>query len=91
MRVDRCVCLNLSLEQLKSVADECGADFEELRRRTGCCSSCGLCEPYIRLMLETGKTRFALLRQHEIDELMARVHGAAQPAMGADDSRRQHR
>lgn len=77
MRVTRCVCRNLTFEQLKPVADECGGDFDALCQRTGCCQGCGSCEPYVRLMIETGQTRFPVLRRFQIDEIMARSRGEA--------------
>ena len=64
MRVTRCVCLGLTFDELKARAVEHGDTFEALRERTGCCTGCGACEPYVRLMLETGQTRFPVLRRH---------------------------
>jgi bacterioferritin-associated ferredoxin len=64
MKVDRCVCMTMSFEQLKAVAAEKGVDFNGLKEATGCCSSCKMCEPYIRRMLETGETAFILDRKH---------------------------
>ncbi len=77
MRVNRCVCKDLTFEQLKPIADQCGGDFDELCQRTGCCQGCGSCEPYVRLMLETGQTRFPVLRRYQVDEIMARARGKA--------------
>ena len=73
MRVSRCVCQNITFEQLKAIADASGADFNALCEKTGCCEGCGSCEPYIRLMLETGQTRMPVLRRYQIDEIMARA------------------
>jgi len=77
MRVTRCVCLGLTFDELKARAFEHGDTFETLRERTGCCTGCGACEPYVRLMLETGQTRFPVLRRHEIDAVMERARGAS--------------
>lgn len=33
--------------------------FDWLRSQTGCTSGCGLCEPYVKLCIKTGRTRFA--------------------------------
>ena len=72
MGIDRCVCHDVTFASLKVLArqfDPRAASPEadpgvvdlasrELRRITGCTTGCGMCEPYIRLMLETGRTRF---------------------------------
>ena len=77
MSVDRCVCHNVTFAALKTLAkeidpraatDEADAQvvelaLSELRRVTGCTTGCGTCEPYIRLMLKSGRTRFAVFPQ----------------------------
>jgi len=60
MCVTRCVCHDVTLVQLKAFADEHACDFAALRREFGCGSGCGLCEPYVRAMLRTGRTSFAV-------------------------------
>ncbi len=61
--VDRCVCMELSFAKLAAIAKAGSLDFDALKAATGCCSGCGTCEPYVRMMLRTGKTRFAVLPQ----------------------------
>ncbi len=61
MPVTRCVCHNLSFDELKRRADAERLSFEQLRDRTRCASGCGMCEPYIQLMLLTGETRFRVM------------------------------
>lgn len=56
--VNRCVCTGLSFVELKSRAQAAGGDLEAMRRETGCGEGCGLCEPYVRAMLRTGRTSF---------------------------------
>ena len=56
--VDRCVCHNLTFAELKEIALRLGNDFERLSRETGCCDGCGLCQPYVERMLQTGETQF---------------------------------
>lgn len=58
MPVDRCVCHDVTFARLKAYADAHGSSFEELRERFGCGKGCGLCEPYVRAMLRTGRTEF---------------------------------
>lgn len=57
--VDRCVCINVTFESLRTLREERGLSLEELKEQTGCCSGCAMCEPYIRTMLKTGRTSFA--------------------------------
>jgi bacterioferritin-associated ferredoxin len=56
MGVDRCVCVGVSFEELKRIAERTGEGLDGLRARTGCGGGCGLCVPYIRQMLRTGQT-----------------------------------
>ena len=59
--VDRCVCANVTLAEMKTIAGaHPGADLEFLRQRVGCARGCSLCVPYIRAMLATGRTTFAV-------------------------------
>ena len=61
MKVDRCVCFEVTFTELKAYADEHGCDFGGLAARFGCGRGCGLCIPYIRRMLATGETSFTLV------------------------------
>ena len=61
MRVDRCVCFDVTFRTLKACVEETGCGQEGLTVRFGCGRACGLCLPYIRRMLETGETSFALI------------------------------
>lgn len=60
-RIDRCVCTSQTFEELKALASKHRWDFEQLRRHTGCGLGCGLCVPYLRSMLRTGRTEFTEL------------------------------
>jgi bacterioferritin-associated ferredoxin len=70
MPVNRCICLDVTFETLKRIAITERLDFDALRERTGCCGECGMCEPYVRKMLKTGRTSFG------IDEPLGRRGGA---------------
>ena len=73
MSVNRCICHHLMFTDLKQIAERDRLSFDELIRRTRCCTGCGLCEPYVRLMMETGKTAFEVLEPAEVDAIMQRV------------------
>ena len=60
--VDRCICRDVSFETLRDFAASQETDDHEMLLRAirlsyQCGSGCGLCVPYIRTMLQTGKTR----------------------------------
>ena len=56
MKVDRCVCFEVSFRRLKAHAEQTGCGFEGLTARFGCGRGCALCVPYIKQMLATGQT-----------------------------------
>lgn len=58
MSVDRCVCADITFAELNRLADERSLDFDALSRETGCAAGCGLCAPYIRETLRTGRVCF---------------------------------
>lgn len=63
MAVDRCACTNQKFSELKALAGkgDRALGFDALREKTGCCRRCNLCEPYVREMLRSGKTEFAVV------------------------------
>ena len=70
MTVSRCVCYDISFEELKERSKENNLSFDELQQTTGCSTGCGMCEPYVRLMLNTGQTSFQPLPPHEADQIL---------------------
>ncbi|HEX8876869.1 MAG TPA: hypothetical protein VF777_08985 [Phycisphaerales bacterium] len=56
MSVSSCICYRTDFAALKAIAVASGGGLQELHAATGCGSRCGLCIPYIRLMLMTGMT-----------------------------------
>lgn len=58
LRIDRCVCVNVSFEEMLEASRAEGLDRDGLEHRFGCCRGCGLCGPYVRRMLRTGETCF---------------------------------
>lgn len=71
MAVDRCACHDISFAELKRLTCTLGCDLGAIKSSTGCATSCGMCEPYIRLMLRTGETRFPVLSPSQITKIMA--------------------
>jgi bacterioferritin-associated ferredoxin len=64
--VDRCVCRNVLFAEALRLNRETGADFDEIRRRTGCGSGCGMCVPYLRVALATGRARLPVMSEAEL-------------------------
>ena len=73
MAVDRCVCHNLRFEHLLGVARDRGMGLRALVRETRCGTGCGMCVPYIQVMLNTGKTELPVLRPAEIKQVLASI------------------
>ncbi len=60
MKIDRCVCFQVTFSTLKGVAREVSCSrLEELQRHITFGQNCKLCHPYVRRMLETGETTFS--------------------------------
>lgn len=57
--VSKCICHQKDFSDIKSFAEENGiSSVSELQGKQYCSCGCGLCAPYIELMLETGETSF---------------------------------
>lgn len=64
--VDRCVCHNVTLSRIRERIDELTSvgDVPEdlllarLASEMKCTTGCGMCEPYVRLTIRTGRTAF---------------------------------
>ncbi|MDR9416139.1 MAG: hypothetical protein RI564_07635 [Gracilimonas sp.] len=58
-KVSKCICHERNFEEIKEYAGGHGYDsVEELQADNYCSCSCGLCIPYVELMLKTGETKF---------------------------------
>ena len=66
--VRRCVCFDMSFRELREMAEAEGCGIGGLHKKTGIGARCGLCIPYIRLMLLTGKTELPVLWSDEFAE-----------------------
>ncbi len=57
--VTKCICHSRTFNEIKEYARENGiSTVEELQEEKFCSCGCGLCSPYIELVLETGETEF---------------------------------
>jgi bacterioferritin-associated ferredoxin len=79
MSVSRCVCHQVTFADLQRIVLETECNFEELKSKTGCCTDCGMCEPYVRLMLKTGQTRFEPMTFDTIEKLLLKASSPQNP------------
>jgi len=56
--VSRCICRGVEFADLLPRARAASWQLSDLIRETGCGGQCGLCRPYLRDMLLTGRTAF---------------------------------
>jgi bacterioferritin-associated ferredoxin len=59
MKVDRCICHEITFAEIKRVATEKKLGrIKEIQENKIACTNCKLCVPYVELVLETGETVF---------------------------------
>lgn len=56
--ITRCICRNFQFDRLLALVRTRRWDLEDVITHTGCGDECGLCRPYLRVMIETGQTEF---------------------------------
>lgn len=57
--VNRCICHSRNFSDIKKHAEEKGyTEIKELQAENYCSNSCGLCIPYVEMVLESGETEF---------------------------------
>ena len=59
--VDRCLCFDVRFDRLLQIMDETGGGLLEAHRRTGCGARCGICLPYIQVMIKTRRTALPVM------------------------------
>lgn len=58
-KVNRCICYKKSFAEISEYARSKGyKSASDLKKEKYCCDNCGLCTPYVDIMLKTGKTEF---------------------------------
>ena len=67
VRITHCLCKQIPFTELLNLARSCEWALPELVHETGCGAQCGLCRPYLRVMLATGQTTFDELLPEEPD------------------------
>ncbi len=70
--VDRCVCKEVPFSRVAELARE-GLGFEQIKARTGCCTGCGMCEPYVHRVIESGAVRLPVMSIAESEAIMRKA------------------
>ncbi|HQY20955.1 MAG TPA: (2Fe-2S)-binding protein [Ignavibacteria bacterium] len=61
--VKKCVCFNVTFLEMKNIMKEKGIDtIEELKEIKELAGNCKICVPYIKKMIQTGKTEFEIIK-----------------------------
>ncbi|MBL8756912.1 MAG: hypothetical protein JNK35_00610 [Phycisphaerae bacterium] len=63
------MCHDVPFERVRWLRDQ-GLSLEQIVASTGCTTGCGMCGPYVRLVMRTGRTRFAVLPADEAARIM---------------------
>lgn len=64
--VDRCVCFNRLFSEMQQVMVHNNfKTFDELKQHITFGENCQLCVPYVKKMIQTGKTEFEYIPQSE--------------------------
>lgn len=57
--VTKCICHDRSFKEVKAYAEDHNISWvDDLQNHNFCSNSCGLCIPYVEVLLETGQTEF---------------------------------
>jgi bacterioferritin-associated ferredoxin len=70
--VERCVCHDVSFSRVAELARS-GQTLEQISEQTGCCTGCGTCEPYVRVVIATGRTRLPVMTERQAAEVVAQA------------------
>jgi bacterioferritin-associated ferredoxin len=92
MAVNRCMCTGTTFAQVKRCAEETGASYEQVLEMTRCGEGCGLCLPYIKLVLLSGLVDLPVLTPEVYKRLIAQYTQSptAQPPRQCCESREEH-
>jgi bacterioferritin-associated ferredoxin len=77
--VDRCICYNVPFSEVASLAKS-GQSFDAISETTGCCQGCGMCEPYVRVVIATGRVSLPVLTRAQADVIVAQAEAWKQRA-----------
>lgn len=67
--VTRCICYEVPLSEVANRAKQ-GQGFDEISTATGCCQGCGMCEPYVRVTIATGRTNLPIMSKAQAQQII---------------------
>jgi len=74
MSVDRCICFDVPLSEIIARWDR-GETLAQISTETGCCTGCGMCEPYARLALATKQSILPVLTPAQVKAIGVQAFG----------------
>lgn len=69
MNVTHCACSDVSLTEVIRL-QRTGMSFNDIRRTTGVCSACRMCEPYVRVAMSTGRDCLPVLTASQVRQVL---------------------
>ncbi len=63
MAVDRCICHKVPFSQILALSRG-GFSLRQIVEQTRCTTGCGMCGPYVRMAIKTGRTSLPVLPEH---------------------------
>lgn len=76
MGVSRCICHNVPFTTIAEMAKR-GMTFAQIQTETKCSTGCAMCEPYVHVVIRTGRTIVPVLSQAQVDAVMRESRGDA--------------
>jgi len=76
MSVERCVCFDVPFTLIARLARE-GRTLERIRAETGCSGGCGMCKPYIDVVIATGRTVLPVLSESVCRAIVENAQGSS--------------
>lgn len=61
MAVTQCVCFDVTFERCLRIAEDSGQGLLGAHNATGCGARCGICIPYLTVVLKTGETDLPIM------------------------------
>jgi bacterioferritin-associated ferredoxin len=79
--VNRCICHNVPFTTIAEQARQ-GRSIAEISAATNCGMGCGLCRPYVWVVVTTGATNIPVLSPSQAAQLSAKVDAILPRAKG---------
>lgn len=89
MSVDRCVCRNVTFAQLIALHERTGREFDDLAKETMIGDGCGICVPYAKAAIVTGKPKLPACGPGQLALLIKRAQAARERAGQTSGARAQ--